>query len=206
VEIKMKYEYAEVNKSPVVWADNFYSAEEIQEMFFEARYINSLGILSEEDESGGARENGKLLKKNKAVFLEKIYASEPRLSGMIRMVNKKLSDKNFIDRMTDMHPYFNNLKNADGSILLNYYDKSDKYEAHRDTCYITILTWFYEQPKAFEGGDFIIENDYKIDCKIGRTVFMPSYLLHEVTPVTMPETEQGKGLGRYSLTLFIGGR
>lgn len=202
----MKFEYVEVNRSPVIWIDNFFSPEQIQEMFFEARYINSLGILTEENETGAAREeNGKLLKKNKAIFLEDIYASEPRLSGIIRTTNEKLSNKDFIDQMTEMHPYFNNLKNNSGAILLNYYDKSDKYEAHRDTSYITILTWFYEQPKAFDGGDFIIENDYKIDCKIGRTVFMPSYLLHEVTPVTMPETEQGKGLGRYSLTLFIGG-
>lgn len=201
----MQFEYAEVNKSPVVWVDNLFNAEQIQEMLFEAMYINSLGILSEEDNSGGATENGELLKKNKAVFLEKIYASEPRLSGMIRSVNKKLSDSDLIDKMIDIHPYYRNLINQNGSILLNYYDKSDTYKAHRDTCYITILTWFYQQPKAFEGGDFIIENDFKIDCKIGRTVFMPSYLLHEVTPVSMPETEQGKGLGRYSLTLFIGG-
>ena len=201
----MKFEYAEVNKSPVVWVDNLFNAEQIQEMLFEAMYINSLGILSEGDNSGGATENGELLKKNKAVFLEKIYASEPRLSGMIRSVNEKLSDSDLIDKMIEIHPYYSNLINQNGSILLNYYDKSDAYKAHRDTCYITILTWFYQQPKAFEGGDFIIENDFKIDCKIGRTVFMPSYLLHEVTPVTMPKIEQEKGLGRYSLTLFIGG-
>ena len=208
----MKLECKEVNKSTVVWSDNFFTQNELEEMYLEARYLNNLELLSPTDTGGATitvkdnttgEEKKEQLKKNKAIFLEKLYATEPKLSSTLQICNKRLQDDKFIDYMADIHPYFITLKNMKWSILLSYYDNADRYKGHRDSAFVTVLTWFYEEPKAFTGGDFIIENDFKIECKRGRTVFMPSYLLHEVTPIIMPEDKQEKGLGRYTLSHFI---
>ena len=65
------------------------------------------------------------------------------------------------------------------------------------------ITWLYKEPKTFEGGEFVIEDELKIDCVRGRTLFMPGYSLHKVVPVSMPKDKKGKGLGRYTITKFV---
>ena len=198
-----------INQAPVIWSDNFFSPKEIKIMQDESNKLRLLGLVN--DNTGSAKnEKGEELSKNNSVFLEKLYASELRLSDTINITRERLFDKNLFDYLVSIHHSFysiSGLKIESGMLsLLSYYDNSQYYKAHRDSCFITVLTWFYENPKAFEGGDFIIENDFKIECKHGRTVFMPGYFLHEVTPVKMPEDKKAKGLGRYSITNFMGER
>ena len=50
----------------------------------------------------------------------------------------------------------------------------------------------------FEGGDLILYNDGLMKQKKGCITFFPSYLLHEITPVT-------KGT-RYSLSMWFLGK
>ena len=202
----MKFNIKTVNQTPVLWSDNFFSDDEIGVMKKECDKIRVLGLINDPD-TGSAKTEGEDQSKNDSVFLEKLYRSEPRLSDTMNITRIRLFDPEFKKYLVDIHPYFLTLKSlhiSNGvSTLLSYYDDSQYYKPHRDIAFVTVLTWFYENPKAFEGGDFIIENDFKIECKHGRTVFMPSYLLHEVTPVTMPEDKKGKGLGRYSISNFM---
>lgn len=198
-----------INQAPVVWSDNFFSPKEIKIMQDESSKLRTLGLVN--DDTGSAKnEKGEELSKNNSVFLEKLYASELRLSDTINITRHRIFDKNLFEYLVSIHPYFysmGGLNIQSGMLsLLSYYDSSQYYKPHRDTSFITVLTWFYENPKAFEGGDFIIENDFKIECKHGRTVFMPGYFLHEVTPVKMPEDKKEKGLGRYSITNFMAER
>jgi len=213
----MDFEYKEVNRSPVVWSDNIFNKDEINLIHNECHRLNALGIL--QSETGGAKieitktdeKTGKVTKehehlsKNNGCFLEKVFASELRLSDSLHIIRDKIHNEDFINKIKDIHPYFFTLSQNKGtSSLLSYYDKSDHYKGHRDNSFITVLLWFYEEPKYFTGGDFVIENELTIECKRGRVVFMPGYLLHEVTPVEMKEEYQGKLKGRYTISQFVG--
>ena len=201
----MEFDVEIVNQTPVVWSDNFFCAEEIDAMKKESYKLRNLGLV--DDDTNSATQDGKTLSKNNSVFLEKLYASELRLSDTINITRTRLFDQKFQEYLVSIHPYFitlGSLRIQDGvGTLLSYYDNSQYYKPHRDNAFVTVLTWFYEEPKAFKGGDFIIENTLEIECKHGRTVFMPSYLLHEVTPIKMPKNKKGKGLGRYSISNFM---
>jgi len=210
----MDFKYKEVNKAPVVWSDNFFNEDEVNLIHNECHRLNTLGIL--QAETGGAYvektniKTGKVeqehLSKNNGCFLEKVFASEMRLCDTVDIFRNKIHrSKQFHDMMAEMHPYFVTLKQNSGtSTLLSYYDSADHYKGHRDGSFVTVLFWFYNEPKSFTGGDFVIENELTISCKRGRVVFMPGFLLHEVTPIQMKEEDQGKTRGRYTVSQFIG--
>ena len=190
-----------VNQSPVVIADNLFSYKEYKDMFDEFKRIKSRGLLQTGNETfGGLDQSGNMKKKNSSIFLDRVY-SDRRLSDIL-INNRKVFYPSVVSELIKLHPFFNYIPQCNNDCtLLSYYDNDNKYEEHRDTSIITILTWFYEEPKKFEGGDFIVEKDFTIECKANRTVFMPSYMLHAVTAVK-PE-KANKGLGRYTMTQFI---
>lgn len=56
-------------------------------------------------------------------------------------------------------------------------------------------------PSEYEGGELLLHlgnNPTRIERKKGLAVFFPSYILHEVTPVTKGE--------RYSLVAWVHGK
>ena len=85
----MDFEYKEVNRSPVVWSDNFFNEDEVNLIHNECHRLNALGILSAD--TGGAfvevKKTNKVtgevtkeqnhLSKNNGCFLEKTFGSEP---------------------------------------------------------------------------------------------------------------------------------
>ena len=208
----MEFRYEVVNGTPIAYSDEFYTEDEIKLMYNEAERNRLLGLLN--DETGGARieykdpKTGKVekteeLSKNQSVWYSKIYSGDHRISDTLN-ITSKVFNQSLMDYLKSLNPYFITMNyNKNTSVLLSYYDEAEHYKPHRDSCYVTVLTWLYQEPKAFEGGEFIIENELTIDCVRGRTVFMPGYALHEVSPVIMPEDKQGQGLGRYTISMFI---
>ena len=170
-------------------------------MFEEFKRIQDRGLLLTGNESLGAKnEDGSYKKDNASQFIDGFYAD--RSVSDILTINRKIFDFSTVDQLCELHPFYSYLyfANVDGT-LLSYYDNNNSYDTHRDEAIITSLTWFYEEPKKFEGGDFVIEEDCVIECKPNRTVFMPSYMLHAVTPVKVEEPNMG--YGRYTMAQFI---
>jgi len=201
----MDWNYKAIHGAPVVWSDNLFNEEELGTIHKECVTIREKGLLSKE-KTGAAIDKGVQLKKNKGAFFEDIYRGQPP-PPTIQIYMDKIHNPNFVSKMEDIHPYFRTLQLNEGtSTLLNYYDTSDYYKSHTDKSFVTILLWFYEEPKAFTGGDFVIEDDLTIECKKGRVLFMPGWLKHEVTPVKMWADYQGQGLGRYSISQFVTAR
>tara|TARA_X000001036_G_scaffold118600_1_gene112107 strand:+ start:257 stop:889 length:633 start_codon:yes stop_codon:yes gene_type:complete len=208
----MEFSFKTINSIPVLYTDEFYNEEELDAMFYEAEKIRQLDLLTSDSTSGATiqvknKDTGEIktegLSNNQSVWFDKIYAGEKRLSDTLRIVSK-IYDGKLIDYLASLHPYFITMRqNKRTGTLLSYYDESEHYKNHRDSSFVTVLTWLYKEPKAFKGGEFVIENDLKIECVRGRVVFMPSYALHSVVPVVMPKDKIGKGLGRYTVTQFV---
>lgn len=208
----MDFKVESVKNMPIVYCDNFYSEEELQGLYDEVEKIRLLGLLDSEDKSSatetitdkktGKKEKVKLAK-NQVAWLNHLYQGEPRLSDVLKITDK-IHDPKIVEYLAGIHYHFISMKMCSGTgTLLSYYDESEHYRNHRDVAFVTVLTWLYKEPKAFEGGEFVIEDKLKIDCVRGRTLFMPGYALHKVVPVSMPKDKQGKGLGRYTITKFI---
>ena len=87
---------------------------------------------------------------------------------------------------------------------MNYYEDKDEYKKHTDQGIITCVSFFYQEPKKFQGGDLVIGNT-SIECKNNRLVLFPSILYHEVEKVNLKESYMGRNLGRFSITHFISG-
>ena len=170
-------------------------------MFDEFRRIKSRGLLLKGDETGGASLDGEPLSNNASRFLDSLY-SERSLSDMLT-INRRIFSESVVAGLAKLHPFYKYMYhvNAD-STLLSYYDTHNEYKDHHDDAIITCLTWFYEEPKKFMGGDFVIENDLSVECKANRTVFMPSYMMHKVDKVKIGQPYKNRGFGRYTMTQF----
>lgn len=137
------------------------------------------------------------------VYKNKIYST-------ILMIYDKFLSKEFKSEISNSHFYFGNYRQLDffGTII-NYYENTDSYGAHTDRCVFTTLTWFNRIPKQYEGGDlYFPKYNYTYKAEHGKTLIFPSWLHHQVVPVTMKDSECDDlgGLscnGRYCITLFM---
>jgi len=180
---------------PVVVIDDFYDNGEVDLIMHELNFLTPDKLLTP-DLTGAAYDNdGRLKKENQGMFLDDLY-SERSVSNILN-INRKAFDNNVTDFLVDVHPIFEGYKYANkDSTLVSHYKDSNYYEAHRDSSLFTTLTWFYNKPKPFEGGDLVLP-DYNItiECKFNRIVFMYGSTQHEVTKI--------KGDGRYCISNFV---
>lgn len=89
-------------------------------------------------------------------------------------------------------------------IKLNYYQNFNHYPAHTDIARYTAVTFLNKEPKKFEGGDLkFTEFDYVIPFENNKMVLFCGCFFHEVTPVTLNETDYLTGNGRYAITQFL---
>jgi predicted 2-oxoglutarate/Fe(II)-dependent dioxygenase YbiX len=103
--------------------------------------------------------------------------------------------------LSDMHEHIFNC-NFD-STLISYYENSGYYKSHKDTAVVTALTWFFKEPKMFEGGDLIFtKTEEEIKVSNNTVIIFPSHFAHEVTAIKM-DGEPFSGNVRYCMSQFI---
>ena len=179
---------------PVVIIDEFYNSDEVDLIMHELNFLTPNKLLPPE-ESGSAHSDGRMLKKNQGIFLDDLY-TEREVSNILK-VNRKAFSNEVLNLLTETHPIFESYQYANKDCtLVSHYRDDNYYEAHRDSSVFTTLSWFFNKPKPFEGGDLVLP-DYNItiECKFNRIVFMYGSTLHEVTKI--------KGDGRYCISNFV---
>jgi len=192
---------ANAGSTHVAVIDNFYSEDVVNCIMQELDLMASSKVLQPPEKTFSAVKNKMALKKNNSVFLDDIYANRRKESSILR-ANRIVFSNNFINCLASSSPIFGMLSTCNyDTTLLSYYEDSDYYLPHKDSAMFTAVTWFYKTPKAFDGGDLVIENNLKIDCVQNRCVIFLSNSLHEVTPVKISQTKENNG--RFSLSQFI---
>tara|TARA_B100001996_G_C18481166_1_gene523837 strand:+ start:26 stop:769 length:744 start_codon:yes stop_codon:yes gene_type:complete len=210
---------------PYFIIDNFYTEKELGLIWNELNFLLDGNKFNPPEETGTALRKGKPIKKNGGIFLDNLY--EDRKYSNILTVNRKLYQNfnNIISKCkswwwTCISGSFNIITND--TTLVSYYENSDYYKSHWDQCMITSLTWFYKEPKVFEGGDLILNSESslansdnvihpinlmgspeKIKIKNNRMVLFPSMVPHQVTPVKIDSIYKNKGMGRFCITNFL---
>lgn len=197
----MDFQFYEVSDLPVVCIDNYYDNAAVENIMQELKFLNSPYVLKGPESTGSAiNVNGKFTKNNSGLFLDK-YFSETGAESSILIENRKLWSEDIFEVLRNNHKFWDYLFTSTRNYtLLSYYDDDAHYGEHSDEAVITVCSWFFKEPKAFKGGDFIIKDGPVFECKFNRTVIFPSILKHSVTPVTLQEENKNKKLGRYTIT------
>lgn len=190
--------------TPFVIIQDLYNEEEEASILKELDYLQTRKELwLDPEHSGTAKDQEKNpLKSNKCIWMNSIYKQDT--ASAILSNNLKIYKEGTAANLANKNPWFKYLiYNAEFTTLLSYYENEEHYKPHRDSSVLTTLTWFFQKPRAFEGGTMILENETNIECASNTMLIIPSTALHEVTPVLLPEESRGKGLGRYTITTFV---
>jgi Rps23 Pro-64 3,4-dihydroxylase Tpa1-like proline 4-hydroxylase len=199
----MKIQYNEDIKIPYVVVDDFYSSEELKEIWNEIEFLSSEDkLLSPEHTYTASYLDGELKKQNLGVFIDDLYLN--RSTSNILKHTRKIFSQEFFDELEKLNYIFSFLKKATkDNTLLSYYRDGDFYKPHLDEFLFTAICFLYKEPKQFEGGEFIFtEHDITTECKNNRLILFPSNVRHEVSEVKIKTEEPW--MGRYSITSLIG--
>ena len=192
-----------VKKFQVVIVDDFYTQEEYDCILNECLFLCDKRKLESPEKTGTAKTpKGEILKSNHGLFLDHVYSN--RNISDILFYNRKMFDKEFMEQLANIDIVYRYVQTSKLDItLLSYYENTHYYKPHYDTSKITVVSWFYIQPKSFLGGELIIENEWKIDCLANRTVIFPSMFYHEVSEIKMKEEDLNRKKGRFTISTFI---
>jgi Rps23 Pro-64 3,4-dihydroxylase Tpa1-like proline 4-hydroxylase len=199
----MKIKIVKTQDLPVAIVDNFYTDLELKRIMNFCAMSNPYSWFRDPNKNGGAKDdNGKDKKNSYALCVDDWYTPVGRKFCDLFIVNRKLWDKKFTDKLEKSHKLFSTIKavNRD-TTFLNYYEDKNSYDFHTDTAVFTVLTFFFKKPKKFSGGELLIEKDIKIDCENNRMVIFPSILDHKVETVNIKT--KAKLHGRFSMTQFL---
>lgn len=192
------------NPFPFLEIENMYSEEELKLIWQELEFLNQLDKLENPEKTGTASINGEILKKNSGLYLDDLYKS--RNISNILTVNKNLMSLHILDTFSSLCFLYENIKHTnDDTTLISYYDNGGYYRSHQDSALYTAITWFFKEPKKFNGGDFYFSDyDHKIELKNNKTILFPSVITHSVNEIIMNNKDDvGRGYGRYSMSQFF---
>jgi predicted 2-oxoglutarate/Fe(II)-dependent dioxygenase YbiX len=191
---------------PFLIIRDMYSENELRMIKQEIDFLHSAGCLnSNQNEIGSARNpDGTSQKKAKGVWLDSLYLN--RKTSMILTLNRAIMDKpEIVQSFMNLAPYYRSYRftNADTS-LLNYYENTDKYDAHLDFAMYSAITWFFNKPKKFKGGNLIFpELNREVHIEDNMAVIFPSSVVHKVEEIQMNDVDSNGRNGRYSLAQFM---
>tara|TARA_B100000029_G_scaffold501398_1_gene574676 strand:- start:545 stop:1207 length:663 start_codon:yes stop_codon:yes gene_type:complete len=191
---------------PYIIVDDIYTEEELEVLW---KWFDLLHPrLMSGDKTGSAKHFGELRKKNNGIFITheelKEAGNTAHVPDIIEVNRKTFGLINQLKDSVDYNQWWiKNILTCEDRTLVSYYEDSDYYKKHNDCAEITALTWFYREPKRYEGGDFKF-SDYgiPIECKNNRTLIFPSMIHHEVSEVKMKRKYKGKKLGRWVMSQF----
>jgi Rps23 Pro-64 3,4-dihydroxylase Tpa1-like proline 4-hydroxylase len=187
---------------PYIRIYDFYTDGELELIWKELDFILNDNILKGPEKTGTAKSNGVVLKNNLGIFLDSFYSN--RESSNILRVNRKIFEvlQGIFDQSN--HWFLKNfVSNLDGT-LISYYEDGGYYQKHSDGAAATCLTWFYKEPKSFDGGNLLFE-DYNIEIEIENNslIFFPSTIPHSVSKVSMDKKQSEEYMGRICMTQLL---
>lgn len=201
---------AVIPEFPVIVIDDTFSEYDYERMMRELEFISvpeKKLLLMPEDTGAAVDDDGEVRKNNQAIFLNHIY-TDPEVSDIQTLGSTLITNQEIKDAWHSIHGTWGRWYDmiTSSSTLVSYYAEKGHYKAHADSSMFTLLTYFWKEPKGFEGGDLILWEDQEgdrgahITIEKNMTVIFPSAMLHTVEPVSLTNDEFG--YGRYVVTQF----
>lgn len=194
----------------LIIAKNVFTQEEQENIWNELYLMANGGVFLPPEKTGSSTyADGSLKKRNSAVFLDELYTGSGRnLSSILRYTQRFFSEE-IKKKIQDEKNIFGMIKKANCHFtLVNYYENSDYYDFHDDECAFTILSYIFEEPKNFKGGNIVFKENEKakeveIEVESNMSIIFPSFYQHKVIGLKMEKEDMGKMLGRFSISQFI---
>ena len=200
----MEVQYEVIKECPVVMIDDLFTEEQLAECWATVDSFRIKDLMPPLQTQSAEDEEGRPLKQNRGFFLNHLYQGHPQLNRFNNVFREVYAE--VCKETQKLHPAFDVTRTYEPNdrldYLLSYYGNSDHYLPHRDASTVTNLVWLARDESKFEGGNLLIQNEYKIEFKHNRMVLFPGYTLHQVGPVTMDEKDAEAGLGRYVFSVF----
>lgn len=199
---------SDYSKYNLLVAENTFSELEIKEILDECEKIfNYIGLDSPENTGTGYYEDGTPKRKSSSIFIDYLFTpSGTNMSSILRIMNSKI--KPLADHFVEINKANCVIQNTNSHrTLLNYYEENDHYDFHKDANAFTILHIFYQEPKAFSGGDLIFkvtDEEILVPIKNNLSIVFPAPYDHKVTEVKMNAVNDGRLMGRFSFAQFLG--
>lgn len=188
--------------------DNFYTKDEIDRIWQEIKYLdsNTYGWSYPNKTMNAVNDTGDVLLQGARQFgLSAIFDDYQHIPITIKSNIYTLGKKivKWQNYLKNKHDVYLNIENVDNhTTFINYFFKDDGvYKLHHDNSIYTMLSYFYEEPRNFTGGNFVVE-DREYEIFNGFTIILPGWLKHGTTPVKMIDKSRAKS-GRYSVAHFF---
>ena len=149
---------------------------------------------------------GKDPKTNLAIASSLSYDFKDNDNSQILSIIKKIQNhKDISNTFKSLTPLNNHVDiiNFCG-VKLKYYEDNSYHTSHIDSARFTVLTYFYKEPKSFDGGDLYFEEyNYIIPIKNNRSVFFNGAVKHGSSTTKMNDNKgYFTGFGKYTITQF----
>jgi hypothetical protein len=189
--------------------DNFYTEEQLKEIMLELKWLTKKSILKSEESLAPAKDDdtGLALTKKNGVFLENVFFNHNHSALITHTASNSVCDE-VRDNLLSKNGLYNIMLYCNKrDHLLSYYENSQFYKFHRDASAFTILSYFYDEPKKFSGGDLLIQSYNSnrvatVDCIHNRVVIIPGASFHQANPIKS-DSNTLNGNGRYCLGSFL---
>ena len=187
---------------PHIIVDDMYDESELKLIWKELDFLQAADNFKDPFISGGAKtKDGKIMKNNHGISLDQHYFE--RNSSIILKVNRKLWHDDILNEAKKHWALKTIYKSNLDTSLLSYYKNGDYYDPHIDAACNTAITWFYKEPKRFDGGDLIFTDfTYSVEVKNNRVVIFPSSVKHQVKEIAMDDEEYPEH-GRWAMSQFM---
>lgn len=202
-EEKIQELFSLADPFPHLIIKNLYDEKELELIWEELNFLTKPQNFLKDDRGTDVDENNLPKSRSKSIHLDGIYAD--RITSNILLVNRKLFEEKFIDEFSKISPMCKSIlyQNQD-STKIRYYEDEDEYLPHVDIFNYTAITFFFREPKLFEGGDLYFPDfDYYFNCNNNHTILFPSCILHAAKKVFLKEKFHCSGKGRYSMMQFL---
>ena len=197
-------EYVNTNGAEYFLIKNILPVNEYDKVKFEIDFFKQMFLPPQETGTAYNLQTNEPLKQNRAVFLTNVLQGDDRAASVVMSSTVKVVE-NFMEyvreNLNESHSSFGNLgHDLNYTTLLSGYKDGDYYKPHRDTCVATLIWWFMEPEKKYEGGEFVLPDlGITISPESYTGVIIPSWYRHEVPPVRC-ETDD---FVRYTVSCFL---
>tara|TARA_B100002019_G_C21105884_1_gene515896 strand:+ start:32 stop:658 length:627 start_codon:yes stop_codon:yes gene_type:complete len=185
--------------------EDFYTEDEIDRIWKEIKYLdsNTYGWIYANRNSNAVVNDELLLQGARQFKFSVLGYNNLELLGKSNIYTTSKKIKQYSEYLRNKHDVYNTIGELSCHFcFLNYYYKDDGcYKLHQDTSMYTMLSFFYEEPRNFTGGDCIV-GDNKYEIHNGFTIILPGWLKHGSTPIKIIDKDR-KQSGRYCVANFF---
>ena len=188
--------------------DNFYTEEQLNEIMIELKWLTKPAVMTDETKLKAAESNGEILTSKHGIFLEEVFKNWKH-SALISAGMEQTGNAEFKTKMLEFNTMFKSLFDCNSRChLVSYYENSQYYKPHKDAFFYTILSYFFVEPKQFEGGELVVYScnstkEATIEPKHNRTVVIQSSTMHQAKEIKSKIDQKLSGHGRYCNAIFL---